>query len=341
MERSWLSAPPRRLMPKEITHWAVAQQAADRAPEPHLRRIIRSNINLYLTGAFAVDSPYYVVRGGNKPLFAQAGARLHGRGKEGPFAAVLRVPAIATGVDADRAMTFTLGAITHVITDMVFHPMIYYLTGDYDDPDVTKRKKAVTLHRLLETWLDVWFAKKMKPENGGMVFRFTAQNSLDAKYLARLGSALFFSEKDMSRPARVAVLSHAVIQSLFDKRWAERLIGIYGRMARRDMGEFTALFYPPMTADPPSFFSKPIRYRNPFTGEAFEESLDGMTERAAQACSRWFNVIAENPDPMRLTETCQSLSAGTPLWSGRPVYFASEAERSESLRTLSVYKTAR
>lgn len=326
-------------MPKEITHWAVAKKAAGRAPEPHLKRIIHDNMNLYITGALAVDSPSYVAIGRDKALFARAGDRLHAMGGESPFASVLQVPAIATGVDEDRAMAFTLGALTHVVADMVFHPMIFHLTGDYHHPDEARRKKAVTLHRLLETWIDVWSAQKTTPENEGKLFRFAAQDSAEAKVLARLASALFFGEKDMVKPARVALLSHAVIQSLFSKQWAMKAVNFYGRIASRDMDEFTALFYPPMTAETPSFLSRPIQYKNPVTGEALAESLAEMEERAVETCVRWFNAVASNFASTRLWEKCGHLAGeGTPF---APVHFAPQEEMDELLKALSSYQTAR
>jgi hypothetical protein len=327
-------------MPKEITHWIVAQKAADCAPDSHLKRVIKDNMSLYLAGSALVDSPYYAFIGGDKNLFAKAGARLHGIGGGSPFTAVLQVPAIAMGVDGNRALAFTLGALTHIIADTAFHPMVYYLTGDYDDPDAARRKKAVTLHRLLETWMDVWFAKSVTLENGGSVLRSTVGPRRGGKALTQLASSLFFARGEMGAHTLIAVASHAIIQASFKRRWIATLTGFYGRTARRDMGEFTALFYPPATAEPPLFFSKPIRYKNPFTGEAFEESLDDIAERAVHACAIWFDTIAENPDPMRLTQACQGLIAGAPLWDGRPVYFASEPQMEESLKTLSAYKTA-
>lgn len=328
-------------MPKEITHWAVAQKAADCAPGPDIRRVIKDNMSLYLAGSVLVDSPYYAFIGGDKDLFAKAGARLHAMGEESPFAVVLRVPSVFTGKGADQALAFAFGALTHIITDTVFHPMVYYLTGDYDDPDAAKRKKAVTLHRLLETWMDVWFAKSWRLENGGPLLRSTVAAYRGAKNFTALASSLFFGREDMAAPARIAVASHAIIQASFKRRWIAQMAGFYGRMTRRDMGEFTALFYPQVTAEPPSFFSEPIRYKNPFTGEAFEESLADMEKRATRICAEWFNVIAENPDPTRLTQACQRLIAGAPLWSGRPSHFAPEKQMDGLLKTLSAYQTAR
>jgi hypothetical protein len=327
-------------MPKEITHWAVAQKAAAHASEPHVRRIIENNMGLYLTGAVAVDSPYYAFTGGKK-LFKSAGARLHGMGEENPFSAVLRVPAVARGEGGDQALAFTLGALTHLIADTVFHPMVYYLTGDYDDPDKARRKKAVTLHRLLETRMDVWFAKSVKLANGGSLLRSAAKAWTGAKAFTQLASSLFFGKDDMTAPARMAVASHAVIQSFFKRRWAGRLAGFYGCLARRDMGEFTALFYPPMTSAAPPFFSEPIRYKNPVSGEFFRESLADMEKRAVETCAGWFDSIAKNPDSTRLMETCSHLSGKVPPGGFKPVHFAPEREMDELLKTLSVFRTAR
>jgi hypothetical protein len=328
-------------MPKEITHWAVAQKAASLAPEPDIRRIIKDNMSLYLAGSVMADSPYYAFIGGDKNLFAKAGARLHAMGEESPFAVVLRVPSVFTGKGADQALAFALGALTHIITDTVFHPMVYYLTGDYDDADPAKRKKAVTLHRLLETWMDVWFAKSSQIENGGSLLSSTVGAYRRAENFMALASSLFFGREDMAAPARIAVVSHAIIQASFKRRWVARMAGFYGSLAGRDMGEFTALFYPQASEYPPSFFSEPIRYKNPFTGEALDESLADMEKRATQACAGWFNVIAAKPDPAMLTKTCQDLIAGAPLWSRRPSHFAPETQMDGLLKTLSAYKTAR
>lgn len=286
-----------------------------------------------------VDSPYYAFPCDGNNAFAKAGARLHGMDTENPFAAVLRVPAIVKGEGADQALAFTLGALTHIIADAVFHPMVYYLTGDYDDPDEARRKKAVTLHRSLETWMDVWFGKSGRLENGGSVLRSTFGAWRRSAAFMRLAPALFFGNDGGAAPAAKAVVSHALVQASFKRRWLAELVRFYGRMTRRDMGELTALFYPPAAAELPSFISGPIRYKNPFTGETSEESLEEMGARADQSCAVWFEAIAANPDPERLAEACHGLIAETPLLSGRPVWFAPEAQMDEMFRAMSAYKT--
>jgi hypothetical protein len=51
-------------------------------------------------------------------------------------------------------IAFILGYITHCALDMTFHPVIYYLSGNYYDVDPGKKAHAVYLHRHLETCLD-------------------------------------------------------------------------------------------------------------------------------------------------------------------------------------------
>jgi len=47
--------------------------------------------------------------------------------------------------------------VSHIAVDAVFHPLVYYSTGDYYDRDAERRRLARTQHRLFEVYLDSWF----------------------------------------------------------------------------------------------------------------------------------------------------------------------------------------
>jgi hypothetical protein len=54
-----------------------------------------------------------------------------------------------------RDIAFILGYISHCALDITFHPVVYYLSGNYYDESPEKRNHAVYLHRHLETCLDI------------------------------------------------------------------------------------------------------------------------------------------------------------------------------------------
>ena len=42
-----------------------------------------------------------------------------------------------------KDLVFALGLITHCASDIVFHPVIHYLSGNYYDKDNKRREKAI------------------------------------------------------------------------------------------------------------------------------------------------------------------------------------------------------
>jgi hypothetical protein len=61
-----------------------------------------------------------------------------------------------------KDISFILGYISHCALDITFHPVIYYLSGNYYDESPEKRARAVYLHRHLETCLDLDIKNSMR-----------------------------------------------------------------------------------------------------------------------------------------------------------------------------------
>jgi hypothetical protein len=61
-----------------------------------------------------------------------------------------------------KDISFILGYISHCALDITFHPVIYYLSGNYYDESPQKRARAVYLHRHLETCLDLDIKNSMR-----------------------------------------------------------------------------------------------------------------------------------------------------------------------------------
>ena len=68
-------------MPKEYTHWVLAEKVLQNAPE-RIKRMLSRNRQLYYLGAVAPDTPYYYLFGKDRARFKNAADFLHGRNEK-------------------------------------------------------------------------------------------------------------------------------------------------------------------------------------------------------------------------------------------------------------------
>ena len=130
-------------MPKERTHWHLAARAAKNLPAGPLADATSAYDAFVLAGAVSHDSAYYAV--GN--AFAKAAAdRLHGSGGADSYAP-FRALAARHREHLEPGVSFGFGALTHLVADATFHPLVYSWTGEED----------FSRHQALETALDRHF----------------------------------------------------------------------------------------------------------------------------------------------------------------------------------------
>jgi hypothetical protein len=134
-------------MPKENTHMFFAYDLLEAFQDQDLLKDISKHVSFYLFGSISPDIFYY---SGAKELVAISES-LHGKTGKPTNTAILAMLEEGAG-PADLA--FILGYITHCALDITFHPVIYYLSGNYYDDDPAKKARAVYMHRHLETCLD-------------------------------------------------------------------------------------------------------------------------------------------------------------------------------------------
>ncbi|HOM30133.1 MAG TPA: zinc dependent phospholipase C family protein [Deltaproteobacteria bacterium] len=134
-------------MPKENTHLWFAYSMLGRSIGADMLRTVSSHLSSYLLGSVMPDTFYYSPR----RELVSISETFHGRDGNPTNTLVFKV--LDAGPDqADLA--FVLGFLTHCALDIAFHPVVYFLTGNYYDPDPARKAQAVRLHRRLETSLD-------------------------------------------------------------------------------------------------------------------------------------------------------------------------------------------
>ncbi|MEI7497662.1 MAG: zinc dependent phospholipase C family protein [Candidatus Falkowbacteria bacterium] len=137
-------------MPKENTHLYFAHELLSQFGNERLEALILAQVKYYYFGSIAPDSFYYSA----KANVRRVSAILHGKDGNLTNEAIFALLDKAKENQSEPDLCLALGYITHCALDMVFHPVIYYLSGNYYDADPAKATDAVYLHRHLETYLD-------------------------------------------------------------------------------------------------------------------------------------------------------------------------------------------
>jgi hypothetical protein len=142
-------------MPKENTHLHFAYGLLDELQDHDIRTEVSENIRHYLLGSIIPDTCYY----GSSASLRHISESFHG--KDGNPTNTTIVQVLDNARDK-KDISFILGFISHCALDITFHPVIYYLSGNYYDESPRKRARAVYLHRHLETCLDLNIKNSMR-----------------------------------------------------------------------------------------------------------------------------------------------------------------------------------
>lgn len=135
-------------MPKENTHLNFAYGLLGDFHRQAILKDISENIWHYLLGSIIPDTFYY----GSSSKYRRISESFHGKDGNPTNTTIIEV---IENSHSNKDLAFILGYISHCALDITFHPIIYYLSGNYYDETPEKRNHAVYLHRHLETCLDM------------------------------------------------------------------------------------------------------------------------------------------------------------------------------------------
>jgi hypothetical protein len=171
-------------MPKENTHIWFAYNILGRFKEDVAARLVSTHIYEYLLGSFSPDTFFY----SGHPEIEQISEVIHGKNN----IPTNEVP-IALIENAEHAgdIAFALGFLTHCALDIVMHPVIYYLTGNYYDDDPVKMSHSRYRHALFETGLDI------KIRNSLRMHRLPFKKLFDCLTFPRYIASRFGSQKNL------------------------------------------------------------------------------------------------------------------------------------------------
>ncbi|PIN76870.1 hypothetical protein COV17_00675 [Candidatus Woesearchaeota archaeon CG10_big_fil_rev_8_21_14_0_10_36_11] len=234
-------------MVKENTHLLSAERVRYKIRPSRITKVISSNLSMYYLGSIIPDSGVYCCRKSVHDISYW----LHG--KKGNltnkiiFTMLDKIKKTYNGKD----LAFVFGYCTHCALDITFHPIIFYLSGNYCDSNVLKLRKAQYGHHYLETYLDNKFNKSFK------IHKLINPKLLnDVSFVPALIECMDRKNINYTR----ALMN----QLWFDKHAYSRVLFSFFSFFS-SLRPIASMMYPVLQQDV-KHFPKSIKYRDPITG---------------------------------------------------------------------------
>ncbi len=136
-------------MPKENTHLNFAYGLLEEFQGHDILKDVSENIRHYLLGSIIPDTFYY----GSSASLRRISESFHGKDGNPTNKTIVQVLDHARD---KKDISFILGFISHCALDITFHPVIYYLSGNYYDESPGKGPGPYTCTatwRPASTWI--------------------------------------------------------------------------------------------------------------------------------------------------------------------------------------------
>jgi hypothetical protein len=267
-------------MPKELTHWILAERAlAGLSDDSRLRKLILEHHDCYLGGAVLPDTLLHHVRSPHAVTALALARRFHDAAGNS-FAPLIRAVQLFPAGLPPANLACLLGVVTHMQADIVFHPYVYALTGT----------AAIGRHYRLETEMDVHFL------HGGATpaVRHVADLLSPASHpvLIETCAQLFDPDSQLPRQAlEQALKHHCRIQGMYDSAFWKLAVRLAALLAGAPFSEQRHLFYPLAGAQEKLLGEKAVEWRHPVSGELQRTSLEQLANDTVHRITALFERI--------------------------------------------------
>jgi hypothetical protein len=285
-------------MPKENTHIFFAEMVREGLENSELMSLLSREKNYYHLGAVMADTFFY----GKDESIVKISDALHGKDGNPTNEIIINV---LENRKFDRDLVHILGYITHCALDMTFHPVIYYLTGNYYREKKTEGSVKYR-HRYMETCLDIVI---------GNTFRMHSQ--LNPRILEGLIFESFIADRFSLPVSRVrrTFLRQMRFNRFFTSRAAYFAALILNSLGLLRDPDLLPLFYRGVTNRGCST-KENVQYRDPVSGE---EKVTSVAELFAMAKDKALEMMtaAYEYSKGRITrEECMKKIPGESLDTG-------------------------
>ena len=297
-------------MPKESTHLYLAKNLFDglcikegaQTDYPAAAEVLATAPNLFMLGAVAPDSVFNYIRGGAISVFRHYSSYSHDSSGHNLFGFLPRMA--ESKLPVIPSLSFALGAICHLTADTVFHPMIYYFTGN-DNPG---EKQAAIRHYRFETGLDQKLRLLFPELKKALMYHHIRGMEFSSEEFAAALKTIHLPEDAADLVDQTDLLSmfnqHARHESYYGKRFFSILARLLDPLTGFS-GELPALFFRdiPGTADKKQvrdFMDKPVEFRYPAGGQvktaSFKQLQHDFTSLFIKQLAPIENELAKRSD---------------------------------------------
>jgi len=264
-------------MPKELTHWMLAERVLDGLPKgSRVCDIIAQHRGAYLGGAVLPDTLAHLGRGPAHPTARRLSQRFHDTPENSYLPLINAERRFPEGLPPALFACF-LGVISHMEADIALHPYVYAATGS----------AGIGEHYRLETAIDLRFLR-----DGRAPAQLRLDRLLDAETREVLVCAtglLFDPEGELPRRALERSLQlHCRYQSMYNRTLWKMAVRLLARLWGAPFREQRHLFYPLKGFKEGMIVEPENGWRHPETGELKSSSLDDLASQAVERTVRLF-----------------------------------------------------
>lgn len=299
-------------MPKEVTHWCIANEVRGQLPQGAIAKSTNAFPNVYLLGAVFHDCLYY----SSDPyiLSTKLPDFLHGAHEEDTFSVITSLINMHRSVNDEAGkiiLAFLAGVASHIFVDVNFHPFIYHYTGNYYDEDSQKREVATKQHRMIEALLDQHFDANAHSNKTYNLKKIFGEGMADLE--SAMTSNINFEKHGMSLKidtVKLAYNNYRLARSIYTKKWLVSLLSIFGKILPKNIKEVLGLSYFNLPYKAPINFSDEFQYKHPVTNTEISTSIKKLTETAIAEGVAFLAIVETVLNVGELNDTGPSLETG-------------------------------
>ncbi len=293
-------------MGKEISHIILAEQSARLLEDPEKDEFIDALDEFphsFHFGSIAADTFFYGMR---IPFleagFPNCGDRFHGAEGNDTSLTLLHMLGELKSNPRDpmfrQKLAFVSGLLTHIALDTVLHPCVYYISGNYYHECPEERAMATTRHRLIESWLDLFFLRKASMSVGEFrLLEDIRRNPGLNLALLRFFFKSFAKVEEMDESLWKYLQRGYNVQMFLNSKYPDafwgKMIGAANRILKGRLNTLMALFYPWDYNDIPSEIISFEYYRHPVTGEELPGDFCELWEAAVSRSHEFLEAVRE------------------------------------------------
>ena len=266
-------------MPKELTHWILADRAlAGLSDDSRLRGLIQEHHDCYLGGAVLPDTLLHHVRGPHAATALALARQFHDTAGNSFAPLILAEQRFPDGLPP-AILACLLGVITHMQADIVFHPFVYALTGT----------TGIGRHYRLETDMDVHFLQWRSHSLPCDMWPTWSRRPPDRSSSIPAPCSSTLSSRLPRQALEQALKHHCRFQGMYDRTFWKLAVRLASLLAGAPYSEQRHLFYPlPGTGRVTASVNDTVEWRHPVSGEPRRTSLEQLADDTVQRCTTLF-----------------------------------------------------